>query len=270
MNKIDQLISELSNESHFDSFEEFEELDGEGLKAIDAMRAPLKKRMTQQQQQGAASHVQGARLSNYGGLKTVKATAKIALNRKTSNIPATLPVPIFGALAAQGGYLNSGISMPTGVSITDVTFGVDRSFANAQMMQITYSDGLNTDIVEITCSTVPYPVFLQASLTDMFKVNRLRIGISDITGNNTDQFNQRILFVKKSLFGAARLNPVDLSTFNNPQNFKNNVIDVDVVERIDKETTMCVDVIQGTANFTVSVSAFIEAYDKHNAQSERL
>jgi hypothetical protein len=138
-------------------------------------------------------------------------------------------------------------------------------------MSITFTDGTNTDIVEVRCSTVPYPVFLQATITDIFKLNKIRYGINNVTGNNKDQFNQRVLFIRKSLFGAAKQNPIDLSSFNSPEYFKDNVIDVSVTENIDKECIMVVEVIQtAVANFTVSTSLFIEAYDKHNAQSENV
>ena len=184
--------------------------------------------------------------------------------RNTAAINQVLPVPIFGASALESAYTNT-VLLGSGTTISNVQVGLSAGIANAQRALITYVNGANTDTVEVTCTAVPYPEFVKATITDIFHLSKIRYSISDATQQL--QLQQNINVIKRSLFGRKNQDDITIQTFQDPKNFKTNVTDIDVDINIDKETILGVNVIP-VAAFTVGLNVFVDKYIKQNAASE--
>lgn len=188
----------------------------------------------------------------------------IKIVRNSANIAEILPVPLFGAIDLQGKYAQSlGGYMPAGVSLESV--------ANINgVLRFTYTDGTDTDTIDITCSQIAYASFVYSTLTDVMSIRAIRYKInSDAQLSN---FSNQFTIVKKSLFGKKDSDDINVTSYQDPTQFLKDVIDIgdvrnvaSVVTSVDKETSIVVGMNAGA--FSIELSTFVAKFNKLNATS---
>ena len=188
-----------------------------------------------------------------------KAQFDIQIQRLTANIAQSLEVPIFGATHDISGYVGV-INPATGGSFS-VAYGTNNALPNA--LRITHVVGAGTDIIQVTCNQLPYPAFLEAMRTDMFRVSNIRYSINDTSANGLTQFSEIFEFRTKSLFGKADQNPISVLSFKKPENFQAGIIDLPVDVDIWKDRLAALSVNRLFTG-TITLSVFIEAYAKRS------
>lgn len=186
----------------------------------------------------------------------------LKLKRLTAAIAQTLPVPMFNPIDAQAAYAQSvgGLQRP-GVRLSNVKFGTNGGFPDK--MQLTYTDGVGTDIVEVTCTSTDYPSFLASLITDKFNVNKIRMTLSDPA--QLIQFDERLTANTLSMFGRGETNSVTPSNFKSPQQYQEGIVDVDLDFKFDKQTALVLPLIP-VAAFSVSLNFFCPRFDQSSAR----
>lgn len=252
MNSYEQMLNELEN--NFESFESAEPNFRArfGNRAVDQ----LKKVVINSQMQPKSKAVS----ENYLG----NAQFSINIKRVTNTIDAVLPVPIFGTTQLQEVYASSlkGL-LPVGVSISSIAVG--NGAANSQIALITYTDGTNSDTIQVSCSTVGYGALLAALMTDTMRINKIRYTISDST--KLAQYLNPINFFKKSLFGKSDNDSLTPDTYRVPSQNQNTMIDIDTQFYVDKDTVVIVSMGGNGNNFVVGLNMFVGEYKKLNASN---
>jgi len=213
--------------------------------------------------------LQSARSNNGQGVQMVQsdkgtktaAQFDITITRNSANIAGILPFCLFGPNDALNGYRQVMDNLPAGTVLTSVRSGENNSLPSS--LVFTFTNGANVDTVTVTCNQYPYPSFLTALNTDMFKASKIRYSISDAT--QLTQFNQPFDFKVRSMFGKKSADSVSIGAYKAPQQFQNGIIDVDGVFDLDKETTILSSII-GVAGFSVTLSMFIEKFYRQNAK----
>ena len=189
-----------------------------------------------------------------------KATFDIIIQRLTNNINLPLPIGILGFAQIASGYLGL-LNLPAGVTLS-ITGGASDGLPNSYEFEFT--QGGNVDIITVTCPQIPYPSFLNNSAVDMYRINNIRYFISD--GLVQAQFTRVLNFMDSGIFGVKTQNPLTPSTFINPMDEKNNIVDIPVGVPFDKEKCIVTE-IEAQAAFTVGLTFFVELYDKMTAKS---
>lgn len=207
----------------------------------------------------------GTRISNPDSVNpggNFKATFDITIRRLTNNIDDVLPVGILGFAQSESGYFGL-IDLPAGITYT---YEGGTSVGLPDRYRYTFTKGVDTDIIEITCPQIPYPSFLQNSAVDRYRINNIRYVISD--GLVQAQFAQVLDFKDSAIFGVKTSNPLTPNNFINPMDEKNNIVDIPVSMGFDKEKCIITGISQdSTAPFQVTMSFFVEFYDKMTANS---
>lgn len=186
----------------------------------------------------------------------------VQVKRLTADIASALPVMIFDPIDRANGYRQALQGrMPATVTLSKVEGGEAASLPNA--WQFTYDDGAKQDVVEVTCTTAPYPAFLDALQTDMFELVKIRLSLSD--PSQLSQFNEELLFWSKSMFGLGATNPVVPENFRSPQQYQAGIVDIDVNAKFDKQTGIILPIIP-VAGLVVSLNCYAPRFYQHAAR----
>jgi hypothetical protein len=182
----------------------------------------------------------------------------IQITRLTATIVAVdLPVPIFGALDIQSKYVGV-LTQPSGTAISALTIG---AIGTETQVRISYTKGVNTDIVVLTIAQYDYPSFLTALLASRFVVSNARYSVSDTTATGIQQLTKPFRAIERSMFGAFLKNDIPLSSSKSPFQFQNGIVDILGTFNITAQTTWVLD-FQPLANQVVTISAFVSASQK--------
>lgn len=195
------------------------------------------------------------------GNSLAAATFNFTVTRPTINIVGEdLPFALFGPQDYANGYRNiigGLVPLGAGTVLTSVRGGESDGFPDRVVF--TYTNGANVDTVVVTCDTYPYPAFLTATLSDLLRLSKVRMTLSDAT--QTRQFDQALVSVANSPFGKNVTNRVTPSTFKTPAQFQQGIVDIDAVFDMDKETTLAGRIL-AVANFSISLPMFVEKYNR--------
>lgn len=189
----------------------------------------------------------------------------LIITRVSANIAENLPVPVFGLVAIKAG-LGQDISqyLPAGTTLVAIQFGttfssttgatLTQDLANAQKLTLQFKNGANLDTITVTCSSTPYPQFAESTMSDVFRLSKIRYSISNTA--LTAQYSQQLIFKKKTIFGKVIENSLTPTAFRTPQDFQTGVVDIDVNADIDKETAIWTNILS-SAGFSVTLSIFV-------------
>ena len=135
---------------------------------------------------------------------------EISITRATTTIAADLPVPVFAPSEAHDGF-NSYVAkyQGSGVSITvpnTHVYSETTASALSQNYTLTYSDGVNTDIVTIAANGISYKKLQQLLLTDQIVPGNFRLSVT--SDADADQFAKPIYIVSDSGFGSGDSNVI--------------------------------------------------------------
>lgn len=188
----------------------------------------------------------------------------VKVTRLTAALAQSLPFAIFARQYLSVGYKGF-IEIPSGLTLT-VRSGIFQNAgenpANYCKTQFIYTDGVDTDIIEVeTSAASPYPALLEATISDVFKLSKMRISLSDATA--VTQFSTDLRVAQKSIFGKAASNEIDQASYKDPAQFQNGIIDIPIQAGIDKETGILGQIIDEVA-FTVTFSLFVSRTRRFN------
>jgi hypothetical protein len=181
----------------------------------------------------------------------------IKIQRLTAAVPADLPVPIFGAFDIASKY-NAILNFPAGVSISAIAIG---AVGKENTVAISYTDGVNTDIVDITISQYDYPSFLQALLGSRFIVSNARYSISNTSATGLQQLTKTFNSIERSMFGALLQNNIPLASAKTPYQNQVGIVDINGTFNVTAQTTWVLN-FQQLANQEVTISAFVTQSNK--------
>lgn len=196
----------------------------------------------------------GSSLSSRKNNSAVEAAIfDIVVTRLTANIVGVnLPFALFGAQHLQNQY-NGIIDSVNGAALT-VSAGLIGSAGN--QVRFSYLVGGNTDVVTIECTSgAQYPAFLQALVAGKFRINKIRMSLSDST--QLTQLSRGFSYFDFSMFGKQTKNKLPISSFKSPEQLQNAIVDIPFVGEIDAESGFASDII-ATAAFSVTYSVFVE------------
>jgi hypothetical protein len=185
----------------------------------------------------------------------------LTVRRDTATLNAALPFVLFGQQDAENGYRNIlGGLLPAGITLVSVEIGEKAGQANAAVFE--YTDGVDTDTVTVTSATYPYPSLLAATSTDLMRMSKIRLELSDATQGA--QFRQDIATVSSSPFGKRGTNSISATAFRRPDQFQAGIVDLDATFDIDKETGI-ISKILPVAGFEMTWNSFVEKFYRQNA-----
>ena len=187
------------------------------------------------------------------------ASFTLTAKRIGANITQSLPVPFFGVLEVDSAFQRV-LNLGGGLSVAVVSLGaVNGTVANANKLTLNYSDGVNNDLVEITCAQNPYPSLLKATLIDEYQLSGIRYSISDTT--KLQQFDENFSVKVRTLTGKSSEDSLTPSQFKDPSQFQNGIIDIKQAVRVDKETTIVSGLIP-IDGFSIALNFFLSSLDK--------
>lgn len=261
---IDQLRQVARNHSSFEAHGFEASLDARKSRAANATMDGFTE--NQNSMRGSGTQLPtGLNLPNSAptpGNVNAAAQFTIQVKRVSANIAGALPVMLFSPIDLINGYRKvlQGYIKP-GAALTSVRYGENESLPNT--VEFTYTEGVDVDTIEVTCPTAPYPMFLQSLITDMFRINKIRISLSDPA--QISQFANEMMFQTGSMFGLASQNPVVPDNFRSPQQYQAGIVDVDVDASIDKQTGLIIPV-NSVAGLQVSVNFFAPKFYQQSAR----
>lgn len=165
-------------------------------------------------------------------------TFDIQIKRETTTIAAALNVPIFAAMYKESLYnvltsQFSGEARITGVALDSATGG----------LRFTFTLGVNSDTVLVTCNQVPYSVLLDASKFDRMKIGFVRYTLNNAA--NLGQFSELFGYASKSTFGRNSSDTVNVPSYKRPDQFQNGIVDVPFSFDVDKQSGLIVGMMAG-------------------------
>lgn len=190
-----------------------------------------------------------------------KLSFTVVAERLTANITKSLPAMIFGVNDRLSAFQNV-MQLPSGVVLDKMVYGADSAISAAGKLQLHFKEGLNIDIIEITCQNNPYPVLLESTKTDLLLMNGVRLSISNTT--LVSQFDEQIQIVKNAIAGNTKRDNLTPVSYKNPEQFQSGIVDVPEMISIDKETSLQFNIIP-TAGFKVSMNFYAGKIQKWNA-----
>jgi hypothetical protein len=204
-----------------------------------------------------------------GFSKNAAASFTINIVRLSTNISASLPVPIFGANDAPSGWADViAPSLPSGVFVDTIQYGAlntGSAGTSARKLILNFEDSVGgKDGIEVTCTQNNYPSLLNATLVDIMTLGGIRYGISNSA--NVAQFDEEIKVVKRSLTGRQTNDSLTPSQYKSPEQFQSGIIDITEGFSIDKQTT----IVLGFGQFamTVSLNCYAATLQKYDAATE--
>ena len=267
MNKNERLARQMMDRSRGDGFRSFEAENWEAMENLLVARGVPQAQARQMVMsarssspgfvdrgpQGAGQFTPGG---TWGNPEAVAAQLTLNVRRVTANIAGPLPYVIFGAMDAQNGYRRALQGLLKGGTVLD-SVEVGESDAQPEALVLTYSNGANTDTVEVTCGAAPYPLVLNSTITDTLQSMKMRLSISDPAASA--QFLTDLSVQVRNMWGTVKSRSLNPESFRSPEQFQNGILDINVGINFDKET-MIVGEILGTADFTVSHALFIQDF----------
>jgi len=193
------------------------------------------------------------------------ATVQVTITRLTFRIVKDLPIQMFNVI---DNYADSAIIkefLPAGVTL--VSSNTDATRTNWEFV---FSDGVNTDKVVISCSETAYNKLQYATNTDLFRVGKTLYKISDETQQQA--FNGKFVIVSGSLFGFAKKNPLTLTNYIDPKNFRKDAVNITQAYDIDKQTGVILTVpyVAGAGvgyTFSITLGISVSVFQQWTKQS---
>lgn len=181
----------------------------------------------------------------------------ITITRKTANIAADLPAPLFGVLDKESDYSEILPQLlPVGCSY-EIARTTDR-----KGLKITYTLGLNSDIIEITCAQVPYLNLLRASQGSVLRMEQNKMNISDVSVQS--QFRNKVQVTRNTIFGKDTNDSYTPNQFKSDMQNQNDIRTITANFNVDLETSFTVLVAQ-EANFDVTMTSYISEFSVQRA-----
>lgn len=196
---------------------------------------------------GLASQSQGVKNPNTNNL----ANFNIQVTRPTRAITNTsLPFVLFGYQEEVNLYkslINS--ILPAGVTFTSYTTnGINSTF--------TYTQGANVDTIVVSCKEYPYVPLVYASSVNRFEVAYMRYRLSVTT--QIAQYDEAFTFVKRNMFGITETNPINIGSYQKPEDYNTGIVNVPVAYNVGKSKSITHSIIDsGAANFSITISMFV-------------
>ena len=182
------------------------------------------------------------------------ATFDIIITRNTATLPFTLPVALFGVLDQESDYVEVISSfIPVGVTYT-IARGADRKSLN-----FVFTNGIDTDTINVSCNQVPYVNLLIAGLDSVFKMQQNKLQISDVAQQL--QFSKAISVFNKSFFGHSENDTITPNQYKSDLQNQNDIRTINQILDIDKQRSLVFQIVP-VANFSVTMSSFVQKYDK--------
>jgi hypothetical protein len=222
------------------------------------VRSPSAKAQVKQQMR-QDGYKAGFEPSGMGGNvgQALAAQFDIKIKRLTQLFPEDVPVPIFGAFDIASKY-NSILQLPAGISISAISIG---AVGTEKQVRISYTKGVNTDIVQLTIAQYDYPAFLSALIGSRFIISNARYSISDTSATGLQQLTKPFSSIDRSMFGALLKNDIPLSSAKTPYQNQVGIVDINGTFNVTAQTTWVLD-FQSLANQEVTISAFVTKSDK--------
>jgi len=196
---------------------------------------------------GLASQSQGVKNPNTNNL----ANFNIQVTRPTRAIVGvSLPFVLFGYQEEVNLYkslINS--ILPAGVTFTSYTTnGINSTF--------TYTQGANVDTIVVSCKEYPYVPLVYASSVNRFEVAYMRYRLSVTT--QIAQYDEAFTFVKRNMFGITETNPINIGSYQKPEDYNTGIVNVPVAYNVGKSKSITHSIIDsGAANFSITISMFV-------------
>jgi hypothetical protein len=196
---------------------------------------------------GLASQSQGVKNPNTNNL----ANFNIQVTRPTRAIVGvSLPFVLFGYQEEVNLYkslINS--ILPAGVTFTSYTTnGINSTF--------TYTQGANVDTIVVSCKEYPYVPLVYASSVNRFEVAYMRYRLSVTT--QIAQYDEAFTFVKRNMFGITETNPINIGSYQKPEDYNTGIVNVPVAYNVGKAKSITHSIIDsGAANFSITISMFV-------------
>jgi hypothetical protein len=208
------------------------------------------------------------------GLEIVPAALPVELQ-------TLIPVYLFGLTDWQGGYLNGhrvlpsfqpwnfnpfnkGINNYNGFVHPNAAILVTHGFNSGDLVYDLFANvpaGFFNAIVMIRCNNVSYGTLIQSLVSDLISINRLKY-FAPV--NNINQFINPLKFCYQTLFGAVATDTIDPRLFQLGTDFQNNISDIPVKFKIDKNLLLCY-----YQNFDCQITEFIFYVNKVEALTLR-
>jgi len=179
------------------------------------------------------------------------ANFNIQVSRPTRAIAGvSLPFVLFGYQEQQNLYKSLiNAILPAGVVFTSYTEnGINATF--------TYTSGANVDTIVISCKEYPYIPLIYASSVNRFEVAYMRYRLSVTT--QIAQYDEAFTFVKRNMFGVTETNPINIGSYQKPEDYNTGIVNVPVAYNVGKSKSITHAIIDtGAANFSVTISMFV-------------
>lgn len=182
----------------------------------------------------------------------VQAQFDLVIAKQTNLIPDLLPIMLFAPVEAESSYTKFiNPELPAGVTLDSFKLGFQSSSNDSA--QFTFKKGADTDIVKITCQQIEYPVLMKNIESNKFKVNKLRLAVSDTVGG-LSQFNNQLTFGYRTMFGKFEQDSVSPLSYKSPEQFQQGIIDIPVSNaEIDRSRGILTKVFASLQTYTLSV-----------------
>ena len=198
-------------------------------------------------ERGLAS--QGMRVKNPNSNNL--ANFNVQVTRPTRAIVGlSLPFVLFGYQEEKNLYKSLiNAILPAGVVFTSyVTNGISSTF--------TYTQGANVDTIVVTCKEYPYVPLVYASSVNRFEVAYMRYRLSVTT--QIAQYDEAFTFVKRNMFGITETNPINIGSYQKPEDYNTGIVNVPVAYNVGKAKSITHSIIDtGAINFSITISMFV-------------
>lgn len=179
------------------------------------------------------------------------ANFNIQVTRPTRAIVGvSLPFVLFGYQEEQNLYKSLITSiLPAGVTFTSYT-------TNGIASTFTYTSGANVDTIVVTCKEYPYVPLVYSSSVNRFEVAYMRYRLSVTT--QIAQYDEAFTFVKRNMFGITETNPINIGSYQKPEDYNTGIVNVPVAYNVGKAKSITHSIIDsGAANFSITISMFV-------------
>ena len=89
--------------------------------------------------------------------------------------------------------------------------------------------------IRLECKQVAYGTLLDATSSDRFTINNIRYKVSDTT--KTAQFEKNLRIIRQTLFGKLSTDDISPASYQRPEQYQANIVDVPIIKGIDKESS---------------------------------
>jgi len=183
----------------------------------------------------------------------------INVTRQSATIAQTLPVPIFGVLDQESDW----IEIMGQFLVAGTTYTVARN-ADRKSLDFTYVNGGNDDIITVSVEEAPYVNLLIAGLDMVFRMQQIKMSISDVA--NQTQFQQAVNIFNRSPFGHNESDKFTPNQYKTDLQNQNDIRTINQLIDIDKQRTILVKMIAVAGS--ISFDTFIQAYEKGQSAAD--